>query len=243
MREVYVEEPEGGARGIMTTKKIRSSQSPSGRFAIEIGTRIMLTIEGVPDHLKCTFLGMDIGNCLIIKLPNLRAVQHRLFNGAHVVLRFISLGKIYGFRSQVLGVYASGELTIVFISYPPQMETQNLRQGLRVDCYIPAKAKIGENEVEGFILDLSIGGLKFACKGLLAKEMDNYERGDPIAVSFYILGIEQLKTLHCTVRSVAEKNGKTIIGVAFAHLEDDVAATIKGYLDRVGGFLAEGMAE
>ncbi|MES2604062.1 MAG: flagellar brake protein [Pseudomonadota bacterium] len=120
------------------------------------------------DTFKTRLLGCRSGGYLILEIPGLLEagnVRTQLIPGREVIVRTIcekTTGDCMGFYSSVIDVVRV-PYPIVFIKFPTEVETRELRVEKRLPTWIPGALymKEGESELAGTITDLSSGGCRF----------------------------------------------------------------------------------
>ncbi len=207
------------------------------RLDINIGTSMMVNRQDSEKGLKCNFVGLDQDRILVLSLPGLAAESAGLLENTPVTVRYLSSGRIFGFYSQVLGHFRNSNLRYLFLSYPETVETHNLRQDTRVDCYLPAKAVFREQEVGGVVRDLSQGGMRFVSTEMLRDDLPDPAPHEELVVVCQFLGREGPQKVPCQVRNVNLDGTMVSLGLAFLDLEPSLAEGIKSYIQEVSVFL------
>src|SRR5690242_12603869 len=74
------------------------------RVLIEIGTEVLMEINGVTGRLPSVFVGMEANRYMIFKVPKAQVnLANKLIKGGGIVVRYRYQGRIYGFQSVILG--------------------------------------------------------------------------------------------------------------------------------------------
>ena len=134
-----------------------------------MGQFISVEIVGrTRDVFKTRLVGVRTGAYLILEIPGLLEagnVRTQLVPGRELIIRTIcekTTGECMGFYSSVIGVVRV-PFPVVFINFPTQVETRELRTEKRQPTAIPGTMFIqkGDNEIPGMITDVSGGGCRF----------------------------------------------------------------------------------
>ncbi len=202
------------------------------RINAELGCEIFLQVQGFKKRLSSYLVGIIPGSNLIIKTPPLADVQDVLTDGSSVVLRYVHLGQVYGFRSTILRSIIQPS-RVTFLSYPDNIEKINLRKIPRVSCYIPATVEYQEITVKGVVMNISRGGVKFTTRELEDLETKQIPAEDQIKISFPILGIEGVKEFQGKVRNKSYDNTEISLGIEFLNIGEDILNLIDEYIKEV----------
>lgn len=134
-----------------------------------MGQYISVEIVGrARDNFKTRLVGSRSGAYLILEIPGLLEagnIRAQLVPGRELIIRTIcekTTGECMGFYSSVVGVVRV-PYPIVFIAFPTEVETRELRVEKRQPTSIPGALFInkGDKEIAGMITDLSNGGCRF----------------------------------------------------------------------------------
>ena len=213
-----------------------SGKGPQGtRLSLELGGVLLLQFQGLEDRFKATFVGMETGAFLIVRTPASPFLKEHLLSGNHVTVRFVHLGNAFGFRSSVLS-HSASPVPLLFLSYPQQIETLNLRKAKRLECFIPASARIGDGGLAGLITDISTDGCRFSFKLPKGRQEVPMEVEDELTLSFPLLGMEGEQVFHGLIMNLSRDPEKISLGVRFDKITPEVAGNIEAYLRRVADF-------
>jgi putative nucleotidyltransferase with HDIG domain len=206
---------------------------------INLGCELFVQCHGENFRVKTTLVGMEAGQLLIVRPPQLTQIQARFQQQGPVVVRFVHAGTIYGFQAEVLN-YVTNPLHLLFISYPHKIETINLRKNPRIDCFLLAEAEVQEQKCEGVILDLSVGGCKFVIKrsdtsSILALQLD-----EPITLRTELLGDRNGVTLPGMVRHVNLDENRIELGIQFLDLDQDTIESLNQCIQMVLELIPQG---
>jgi len=196
---------------------------------IEPGGQLLIEFRGRDERVKSTLVGMETNEYLVIRIPEFAQVKSKLIEGNYVVVRYVSLGCVHGFRARIMG-YTQLPVPVAFLSYPQAIETINLRKKLRVACYIPAIAVAEQHELKGVITNISSEGCRFKFK-IAANDSAPVLRVDtPLVLSFPLLGNEGVHSCGGEVRNVQRANQKISMGIRFDDVHPEIVEKIEDYV-------------
>lgn len=120
------------------------------------------------ESFKTHLVGCRAGGYLIVEMPNVLDygnIRDQLTVGKQLIIRSIcekTTGECMGFYSTIEGVVRV-PYPVLFISYPTEVETRELRNEKRHQTQISAYMfrNQGGEELHGTIIDLSNGGCRF----------------------------------------------------------------------------------
>ncbi len=223
----------------MGQAELKVEIKPGSRLQLELGTPLKMSLAGVEAPVKCFFVGLDVDKCLIVRLPKVGSIADKLFVGNEVILRYVAYGMVFGFQTDILGLFYKPGLRYVFLSHPSSVEVYNLRGEIRVDCYVPARASWRGREIEGAILDVGLGGVRFTSAELAGDEFSELGLDDKMTVSSHLLGLAEIKTFPCRVRSITREGQLTGLGLAFEDLSQDLVQALTSYVAKVSEYVLE----
>ncbi|MEW6264173.1 MAG: PilZ domain-containing protein [Thermodesulfobacteriota bacterium] len=212
---------------------------PSPRLTFQIGTIMMVTFEQAPKPIKAVYVGLEPGAYLILRCPPGSNVHDHLFEGNELVIKYVAKGKVYGFRSSVIGYMYKKGIILVVVAYPQDLETYQLRKEQRVEVLVPARLEAASRQLSGFVVDLSPGGCRFAYKPSLDVSDLNLNMLQKIALTFQVLGREGALNFNCQVMNVGHEGSKTTLGLKFDQVDESFTDGIKSYVHQVADFLGE----
>lgn len=131
-----------------------------------LGTQVNFKIDGVEIALTSEFVGMEEKEYLILKFPKpFRFIKNKLFPGNIITIEYLFKGTIYAFQTRLFATIDK-PVKLVFLEYPKIIQRHDLRSDNRLDCFIPAKIKIGKQTFSGVIMDISPKGCRWHSKEL-----------------------------------------------------------------------------
>lgn len=196
---------------------------------VEPGSQLLIEIKGKEERIKSILVGMEANEYLVIRIPEFALVKSKLIEGNYVVVRYVCLGCVHGFRARIMG-YTLLPVPVVFLSYPQVVETINLRKKMRVACYIPAIAVIGQHELKGVITDISSAGCRFKFRVAADDAAANLQSGAAMVLSFPLLGNEGVHSCQGEIRNVQRMNEKISTGIKFDNIHPEIVEKIEDYV-------------
>lgn len=201
----------------------------SSRLNIELGSLIYIQFPPEDRRFPFYLIGMDVDSTLIVKPQPAPQLNKLIFDGVDVVARYLYAGKAVGFRSHIQA-HTTRPCRIVYLEYPQQLESMNLRMKERIYCYLPAQLAICTEKIEGMIIDLSEGGCRWICHdAVLAKEI-RLTIDSPIRIIFALPGDCDVLLLDAVVRNVIQETAKYQIGMAFTSIDAESLKKVERYV-------------
>lgn len=205
---------------------------------VNLGTSMQLELAVGTGQDKVQFqsklLGLEERQYLIVKLVHVKQVrnfQEVFFQGVQLVVRYLHSGSVLGFRSTVLKVMFNP--TLIVISYPEHVESQELRASKRIKCVLPAQLAIGDDLPEGLIIALSKTGALFTMKISQNKNGLSDLIDKEIHLEIELPGAENLPKIPCVLKNVKKTKGKMDYGLKFCDGRNITKDHIYKYLSKV----------
>ena len=198
---------------------------------IDMGTEVFLQVEKVVGRFPSKFLGMDLDNYLIFKMPKAQLdLSNRLVKGTGVIVRYRYQGRIYGFQSTILGI--SGKPFSMLIMKPPELiEEHNLRQRDRLDCYLPCSVDMGGEVESGVVVNIS----HFGCRCIFSAM--SWSKGEKAAsqhidviVKVALQENDGVMELNGRVSSAHQFHGAVSAGIEFVDMSQETELKLKSCL-------------
>ncbi len=206
---------------------------------IPLGTALLIEPAGLGERFKSAFVGMERGKFLIAKIPRIPGVGEHLYVDKGVTVRYLHEGNVYGFETEVQWV-ATAPFRLLFLKYPVTLETLNLRNSQRLDCYLPSAVKLGEDWHDGMILNISAGGCQLALESKGPRELPPVTADDQVMLEFKMFGTEQPIMIGGMARNVNLNSANRLtMGVKFDDLSEYADNIISDYLRSVAEYLKE----
>lgn len=223
-------------------KIINVDRREGSALGVVIGTRMLIEPAGMGDRFKSEFVGMVRGGFIIVRVPRIPGINEFLYVEKKITVRYVHEGNVYGFESEVLWNQTS-PFRLLFLRYPETVEILNLRRCQRVDCYLPVKIGMGEEdgqytELEGMMLNLSCGGCQLVLDatsgGLPTIAVDT-----ELVVQFRMFGSDKLVRIKGQAKNINVNKQRMYLGLMYSDLSDDVRDGIDNYVNNVAEYLKD----
>jgi hypothetical protein len=217
-----------------------SDKLKSGTLPAEPGTKLMLKLAGISEQIKCTLVGVEPGDSIIVRLPATVGESWKFSERRGCVVRFLSQGTVYGFNTYVQGKYVKEPLRFLFLAFPVNLEVHNLRGSQRIACHLPARLELGGENLEGVIVDIGAGGASFVYRMPHSKlEPPAIHLGKQVNLVCPLWGLPGEQVIDCQVRNFSLDLSILSMGMAFAQNHSKIIGHIKEYVARVQKLLQE----
>ncbi len=202
------------------------------RISIELGTQLQIRIDGVDSNFKSTLIGIEPDKYLIINAPvtMLPYGRHKFFRGNKIIVRYLYKGTVFGFQSELVeDIYTP--LKLLFVKYPEIIEEHNLRSGERIDCFLPIKIKIKNEERDGVILDINKGGCCcVAKKAVEDKELSSVQIDEQVTLMCQFPQIEGEQVVLGKVKNIRRDKKQMTLGIIFHEIKPEIEDIIDQYI-------------
>jgi len=207
---------------------------------IPIGLPLQAQIINENMRFKSVYYGMKPGEFLVVQMPGIPGIREKLLSQASLVVRFVIAGKVYGFKSSVLS-HVTRPCPLIFITFPHSIETINLRSTERVDTFLAARGKMGDDALDGVILDLSAGGCRYVVNRTTGLAWPNIELGMNLTLAFTLDNGDGQHELQLDSEVVMAKKevDKFNLGLRFSYTDENVKLkqTVQAYIDHMQRFM------
>ncbi|NJB67351.1 hypothetical protein GGQ74_000991 [Desulfobaculum xiamenense] len=209
---------------------------PQSVYNIVPNTQIIMELRGVQNRIKTRYVGQERGRFFLLRMPP-QSIQGNLYEhlypGNAVVIRYILAGNIWGFATRVQGHIAHPH-PLLFLDFPRQVESYNLRKEKRVECSFPVTCLIGGTDADAIMLDLSVLG----CRITLPCTGSDPELGTQIGIDCSVFLANGPKRIVGTIRRISRVGANLELGIGFHEPAPEVTNKIRSYVDMVYGLLA-----
>ncbi|MBU1001191.1 MAG: flagellar brake protein [Proteobacteria bacterium] len=212
---------------------------PSSIYNITPGTQLLVTLAGLGERLKTSFIGLERGRYFLFKTPQRQihnGIYDYLYSGNEATISFLYEGNIWSFVSRIQS-YIATPYPLVFVDFPSAIESHNLRKEHRIECYFPVQVFCGDTEYQAMIQDLSRNGC-----GLSYPVNDAGQTpalGDTVIIESPLFGAVGERRISGVVRRAACESKSIInLGLTFNQLDPKVDQWIKNYLAQVIGLFS-----
>jgi len=101
--------------------EVKPDKDQCARLKIELGFQLSIQVEETKERLTSYLVGILTNTYLIIKTPSIIGIGDLLLKDSSIVVRYLYLGEVFGFRSTVLGS-TTLPFKVIFLSYPKIIE-------------------------------------------------------------------------------------------------------------------------
>lgn len=209
---------------------------PENCLHIDLGCPLFIEFKQIKERQKSSLVGMMPNHYLIVTQPQMVGIRSLLEQEPRVLVRYVHMGEVFGFRAEVIGLIAV-PFPLVFLSYPRAVERINLRYSTRVACHLPAVLTFADTPADGMILDISSGGCRFTGKAEVMDASRGLEVGAAVVLAFPLLGTEGTVQVAGVVRNVQADRQKTTLGVQFQKMPGEILDRINAYTRQVQEFI------
>jgi hypothetical protein len=211
-----------------TKKKIKKTQSVHLR--LDIGSDLFLQFKDREEYFPSYLIGLKPDAYIIIKTPAILGEEYGLTKERQVILKYKHLGEVFRFNANVIESLDK-PFKITFITFPEQIEKIEFRNSSRVFCSIPANLYFKDNEVQGAVTDISIGGCRFKTKDINKfEEIILIKRDEEVTLHFALLGLEEIKEFSCTVKKIGFDDDITL-RIGFKEIDTEFSDMIASYVE------------
>lgn len=225
-------EPESTRTGERSKGKVAVSEM-AGDLRLELGDKVLLTLEGSKDRIRAEIVGRIEKEFLIAHLAPSPGIREKFYQGAPLLVRFLDEGMIIGFKSCVIN-FILRPRPLLILEYPMMIDKVSLRNDERFECSIPCVMQTKFERVEAVIIDLSRGGCKISCDAAENKDctrLENSEVGEMIVLMFEADN-EGTITLSGKIKNKAREGLAQVFGVSYTKLSNDIFDKLDSFISR-----------
>jgi len=185
------------------------------RIAVDIGIPVKIELEGIEFALQSTIVGLENNKYIIIKAPEpFQRVEHKLFKGNDLIVRYISDGTVYAFQTKVMETILK-PVPLLFVEYPRIIQHHDLRVQKRLDCHIPVRVVLDDQENIGCILDLAVSGCRCIIRAAKNKTLLPCDLDNRLNLKCIIPGSKEIITLTGIVKNLKRTRKEIDLGINF----------------------------
>jgi c-di-GMP-binding flagellar brake protein YcgR len=129
----------------------------SQRLFIELGTSLLLEPEDPGRGVTSELIGMQVGKYLIVQIAYQNLRENRLMDGEHLKVKYILSDDVFGFNSHIIRTLQDPD-DLLFLKYPQEVESCNIRAKKRVECFLPIQIYMEETCLNGTICNINEKG-------------------------------------------------------------------------------------
>lgn len=191
------------------------------RLNMDIGTSLLIDIQGVDGKIKSKLIGMEAWEYLIIKAPvGYAGIRNKLVEGNRLVIRFLQEGSVFGFEAYIMAVIDKPTALLV-IDYPRKIEEKSLREAKRLDCYIPCTLLVDQQPTEGSVINISASGCRFVVASHYGSTQKNPEKDSSVVIRFDSPAESWQFELEGVIVNTSEYQATATFGVRFNQEADN----------------------
>ncbi len=211
--------------------ELKSKPTAGRRIGLDIGARLQIEIEDFDSALESFMIGMMPDDFLIITLPShLSATGHKLAKGIRLGIKYLYLGKICLFNSELLASVDFHQ-KLLFISYPSVIHYHELRRNRRVESFLPCTIGLSNGQsYPGVIIDMSISGCLCQQKGKEDSPLPSLHIDEKLTIRCLLPGMDEEQELAGQIKNMHKTKRETRIGVEFVENPPAVEKVITHYL-------------
>ncbi|MGE4538857.1 MAG: flagellar brake protein [Desulfovibrio sp.] len=209
--------------------------SVPGAFSLHCppGTKVLLEIAGLEEKLATTCVGHQRGRFVIVQMPSITETSRdglypMLYPDNTVIARYLHEGSVVGFSSRLIK-YIQIPFPLIFLTYPTNLESRDLRKHKRIACCLPGYMKHGDVTVAGLLRDVSISGCQFSFPREAAAQQPAIDA--LVELSCELIGSNAKATLPCAVKRVLPSARRVDLGLKFREVPSDIREALADYLD------------
>lgn len=187
------------------------------RISVEIGTAVKIEVQDIELPLQSSIVGLENEKYIIIKAPEpFKRIQHKLYSGNELIVRYISNGTVFAFQSKIIETITS-PLPLLFINYPQIIQHYELRDQKRINCQIPARVVVNEIENVGCIIDMASSGCRCIIQSKKNPAQIKFDLEDKIILKCIFPGSKELIGLSGIVKNVKRTSQEYDLGICFSN--------------------------
>ncbi|MBI4774403.1 MAG: flagellar brake protein [Deltaproteobacteria bacterium] len=194
------------------------------------GHLLDLEVEGIPGSVTGFCVGMLQRDYIIVQVPQIPTLVHRLSQGLNVTCSYRYSNHPYQFPSEVKGFYCENNFKLLFLSYPVSIEDRDMRRKERVNCCLPALMTVDRKQHEGIIANISIDGCRFQTN---AGTLTYINLDEDVSVSCYLMGLVERQELGGSIRSSIVDQKQIQLGIEFTNLDNNKVTNISRYIENI----------
>lgn len=203
---------------------------------MEIGITLKIQIEGTKGRLTSEPIGIEEGKYLIIKMPPVQFMgnlSNVLYKGNNIIIRYMHKGTVFGFKSHIIHSI-NNPVKLIFVEYPKGIESHELRAHKRLDCFLPAKAKIKDNTIAVTIIDISREGCNIVIEKAKVETSLILQVDNEIGISFQLPGDKEELNVSGKQKNIKQERDSVSIGVKFIDTSIELQERLYNFLSLAG---------
>lgn len=211
---------------------MKDHDSESVPFNIELGCQLFLQSQAVKERIPTFLVGIIPQSGLIIKTPYVHGVENIFLTGDEIVIRYVFMGEVFGFKSKILTSIAF-PFKLTFVTYPEKIEKMSLRKKTRVLCNVPTQLVLSDFKMKGVVVDLSTDGILFTGKMPDDGVRTPLKINSKIVLMMPLMGIEGQTNVEGIIKNIRQNDKGLQLGIAFHDLSDDLVQKLDKYVNTI----------
>lgn len=201
-------------------------------FNIEIGCQLFIQTNTLNERIPTFLVGVIPQSGLIIKTPYIQGLECGLVSGDQIVIRYVFMGEVFGFKSKVMTSIAF-PFKLTFISYPEKIEKLSLRKKTRIICNIPSQLLYRELEIKGVVADMSSDGVLFVAKTTDNENHMHLSINAEVALMIPLMGVDGKTRIDGVIKNFRINDRLLKIGIRFKNLSHEIEQKLEKYVNAI----------
>lgn len=197
---------------------------------LSFGDILLVSSPEMTTNFKCKLIGLNSPEYLILSMPIVPGYKDKFRDGSELTLRFMSRGRIYGYKAYVLRQIFKPQ-PLVFVEYPFNVEIIDLRKEKRANCLIPTECHCRYGEIPATIMDLSSGGCKLRIYIKNHKKAAKLKKDETVIIPLEIFGSPL--AFSGKIRNTSVEGDNLYCGIEFVDIEDEDKQRVEDFLARI----------
>lgn len=207
---------------------VRQNQDPA-ETCLTLGMDMLLKVQGLKGDYKTKLVGLRPFECIIMSMPRIPGFIHTVGPEAHLQVRYMAEGTLYGFNTCVIG-HITKPFPLLFAAYPQRLERYELRKDTRLECFMPSALFTPARGYDIYVLDLSKGGCRANADS--GEEAPDTAVGKTVLLRMPLCGLEQVIVAKAEVRNMHILGKILSLGLAFQCLEPCASKNLESFLEK-----------
>ncbi|WP_027359155.1 flagellar brake protein [Desulforegula conservatrix] len=211
---------------------MKANESETVPFNIELGCQLFLQTQAINERVPTFLIGIIPQSGLIIKTPYVQGVENVVLTGDEIVIRYVFMGEVFGFKSKILTSIAF-PFKLTFTTYPEKIEKMSLRKKSRILCNIPTSLHFSSFEMKGVVVDMSSDGVLFSAKMPDDSSPMPLKINTAIILMMPLMGIEGRTKIEGIIKNIRQNDKGLQLGIAFNGLSEDLIQKLDKYVQTI----------
>jgi len=186
----------------------------SQRLFLELGTALQLSPDDPDRAVSGELIGMRVGQYLIVRVSEKNWHKATPVPDESLQVRYILSDDVLGFKTRILRTVQNPDY-LIFLAYPQDVESCNIRSEKRVECFLPARMILDNHPMDTIVININKSGC-------LAQVEDCPKldccRLTPVTIKLPYGQFDTL-TLEGDIRTETRKGNQAKFGILFQDLD------------------------